>query len=75
MDNYLADQRITAGYMSTDIPLGGHVRANFGLRVETGFQNVRSYYEFRPDSILSEGKLDDTDWLPSGNVTVSSRAP
>ena len=71
VDNYRADQRVSAGYLSLDVPLGRRARGNFGVRLESGFQNVRSFALFEPGVILQEGTLDDTDWLPSGNVTVS----
>ena len=69
LDNYRADQRVEAGFVSIDVPLGRRVRSNFGVRVESGFQDVQSFALFQPDVILQEGKLDNTDWLPSGNVT------
>lgn len=72
LDNYAADQRTTAGYLSVDLPLGRRLRGNIGLRVETGFQDVRSYARFAPQEILRRGTLDDTDWLPSGNLTWSA---
>jgi hypothetical protein len=70
-DNYRAAQRTTAGYLSADVPFGRRARGNFGVRVESGFQDVQSFDLFRPSVILQEGKLDDTDWLPSGNLTLS----
>jgi outer membrane receptor protein involved in Fe transport len=69
VDNYTAQQRVTAGFLSFDVPFGSQVRANLGVRVEHGFQNVESFALFDPDSVLLEGKLDDTDWLPSANLT------
>jgi outer membrane receptor protein involved in Fe transport len=69
LDNYRADQRMTAGYVNVDVPFGARVRANVGVRVERGYQDVRSFALFKPQQILSEGRLDSTDWLPSGNIT------
>ncbi len=69
LDNYRAHQKMTAGYLNVDVPFGPRVRANAGVRVERGFQDIQSFALFRPDQILSEGRLDSTDWLPSGNVT------
>lgn len=71
LDNYRADQRTTAGYVSVDVPLGRRMRANVGVRVERGYQDVRSFALFAPEAILERGTLDDTDWLPSGNLTWS----
>jgi len=51
------------------VPFGRQLRGNFGVRVEHGCQDVESFALFRPDQILAQGKLDNTDWLPSGNVT------
>jgi outer membrane receptor protein involved in Fe transport len=67
-DNYEARQRVEAGYVMADVPLGARVRANLGVRFENGFQNVRSYDLF-DRSRVSEGRLDNQDVLPSGNVT------
>jgi len=41
------------------------------VRVEHGYQDVRSYALFQPDNVLAEGKLDNTDWLPSVNLTFA----
>jgi len=71
LDNYRADQRVEAGFLSADVPLGRRVRANLGLRIEHGFQNVQSFALFNPGRVLAEGEIDDTDWLPSANVTAS----
>ena len=71
VDNYTANQNVEAGYASTDVPLGKRLRMNLGVRVEHGKQNVVSFYEFRPDSILQEGHLDNVDWLPSANLSWS----
>lgn len=69
LDNYRADQRVEAGFVSIDLPLGRRVRANMGVRVEAGYQNVESFALFDPGTVLQRGELDNTDWLPSGNVT------
>ena len=71
LDNYRGSQRIEAGYLSADLPFGPHLRGNAGVRVEHGFQDVQSFALFQPGRVLTEGKLDDTDWLPSGNLTAS----
>jgi outer membrane receptor protein involved in Fe transport len=71
VDNYTANQNVEAGYASTDVPLGKRLRMNLGVRVEHGTQDVISFYEFRPDSTLQEGHLDNVDWLPSANLTWS----
>jgi outer membrane receptor protein involved in Fe transport len=71
LDNYRANQRVEAGFLSADVPLGPRVRANIGLRVEHGFQNVQSFALFAPGRVLAEGRLDNTDWLPSANATFT----
>ena len=68
-DNYHAQQKVKAGFLSTDLTFGSHLRGNLGVRVEDGFQDVKSYDPFNNDSTVQEGKLENTDWLPSGNVT------
>lgn len=69
VDNYHANQRVTSGFTSIDVPFGRRVRGNFGVRVEDGVQDVRSFDLFDPSRITAEGQLDNTDWLPSGNLT------
>ncbi len=69
VDNYTAQQRVTAGFLNFDVPFGSKVRGAFGVRVEHGYQNVESFALFDPDSILIAGELDNTDWLPAGNLT------
>ncbi|HYM81114.1 MAG TPA: TonB-dependent receptor [Candidatus Limnocylindria bacterium] len=71
IDNYEAEQRVTAGYVSADLSFGRRVRGTFGVRVEHGFQDVRSFDLFDPSRITQRGQLENTDWLPSGNLTVS----
>lgn len=70
-DNYRANQKVAATYLSADVPFGKRARGNFGVRRETGFQNVVSFDLFREVPVDSKGKLDNTDWLPSGNLTLS----
>jgi len=69
VDNYRADQRVEATFVNIDVPFGRRVRATLGLRVEQGHQNVESFALFDPGTVLVEGDLDNTDWLPSGNLT------
>jgi len=71
LDNYRAHQRVEAGFLSVDLPLGRRARANLGVRVEHGFQNVQSFALFAPGKVLAQGLLDDVDWLPSANLMVS----
>jgi len=70
LDNYTAHQRITAAYVSLDVPLGHWARANLGVRREHGYQDVQTTARYEPSRITAEGKLDNYDWLPSGNLTV-----
>lgn len=69
LDNYAADQRTTAGFVSADVPLGRRIRTNVGVRIETGYQDVRSFALFEPGVILQQGRLENTDVLPSANLT------
>jgi hypothetical protein len=75
-DNYMAHQDVTAFYAMCDLPLGTKVRAVFGARVEKARIRVDSYDIFGqwPDSLLSHSRLDNTDLLPSVNLTVSPGA-
>lgn len=68
-DNYRAHQRVAATYLSVDVPLGARMRANLGVRVERGLQDVQSFDLFAPGVVTREGRLDNRDWLPAGNVT------
>lgn len=71
LDNYRADQRTTAGFVSVDLPLGRRLRANVGARVEGGYQDVRSFALFEPGIVLQRGELENTDVLPSAHLTWS----
>lgn len=70
-DNYFANQGVTAGFVSVDVPLGRWLRGTLGVRVERGSQDVRSFDLFIPDVITAQGGAKNTDWLPSANMTVS----
>ena len=67
-DNYHATQKVEAGFLSADVPLGRRLRATLGLRGEYGAQDVRSYNLFT-GAVSAEGKFSNTDWLPSANMT------
>ena len=69
VDNYRAQQRVSAAFLNLDLSLGTRVRGNLGVRVEHGYQNVESFALFDPATVLVAGKIDNTDWLPSMNVT------
>ncbi len=69
VDNYRARQRLNAGYLSADVPFGRRLRGTFGVRVEKSLQEVISYDLFFPDIVTQEGRLEDADWMPSGNLT------
>ena len=71
LDNYEADQTTTAGFVSADVPFGPRVRANLGVRIEKGDQDVRSFALFAPGTVLQRGRLENTDVLPAVNLTVS----
>ena len=69
LDNYSAHQLIKATYVCVDVPLGPRARANVGVRNEHGYQDVQTTALYAPSAITTEGKLDNSDWLPSVNVT------
>jgi TonB-dependent receptor len=68
-DNYDAEQKQRALFVSADFQIGPHVRANVGLRGEHGMQRVRSFDFFTPDLTTGYGWIDHTDLLPSANVS------
>ena len=70
-DNYLAHGDIRAAYTMLDLPVRRTVRLVAGARVEQAEMRVNPYDIFHlvPDSLLKRARLDNTDWLPSVNVT------
>jgi TonB-dependent receptor len=68
-DNYDAEQKQRALYVSADLSLGPRVRANLGVRGEHGVQRVRSFDLFEPDRTTGYGWIDATDLLPSANLS------
>jgi outer membrane receptor protein involved in Fe transport len=68
-DNYRARSLVDAGFLSADVPFGHRVRGTFGVRVERGSQDVRSFDLFDPARVTAQGGFANTDWLPSGNLT------
>ena len=71
VDNYRAQQRIEAVYVSTDLPFGRRLRGNLGMRREAAHMEVVSHDLFDPTLITSHGRLDNVDWLLGTNVTWS----
>ncbi len=71
-DNYVAQQRVAAGFLSVEVPMGSSLRTTLGLRVERGTQDVRSFDLFNPSRVTAQGGFANTDWLPSGNLTWSA---
>src|SRR5262249_32898245 len=69
IDNYRADQLVTAGFLTVDVPLGSRLRAHPGGRARHRPQDATSFDLFNPQLITSEGTPDNVDWLPSGNIT------
>lgn len=68
-DIYDAEQGQTAAFLSLDLPLGPRLRSTLGARLEQGVQRLRSYDLFNSQVTSAYGELDDTDLLPSINVT------
>lgn len=71
VDNYRAKQRIRAGFVNVDLSMGTRLRGNVGVRIEHGLQSVEGFPLFDPQTIVSSGQIDETDWLPSMNLTWS----
>lgn len=69
-DNYVAQQRIQAGYMMLSGGAGPW-RAMAGFRVEHSVQEVTTYARFDPDAPPVKAAIDNTDFLPSGNLSFS----
>jgi outer membrane receptor protein involved in Fe transport len=72
VDNYRATQRVSAGYLSADVPFARRLRGTFGVRVEDGRQEIRAFDVADPGLVAEEGSHRDTDWLPSANLTWSA---
>jgi len=72
-DNYHAWSNVHAGYLSVDAPFGVRVRTNFGVRVETGRQDVVSFDLLHGGGTYAKGGFANTDWLPAANVTIEAR--
>lgn len=70
-DNYDATQKVQSVFVSVDIPMGGRLRGNFGIRREEGEQDVVSRDLFNTSIVTSEGKLSNTDWLAGANLNWS----
>jgi outer membrane receptor protein involved in Fe transport len=70
-DNYTGSQRLTAGFVSAEVPWGDRLRGVLGVRVEHGVQRVRSFDLFEPEKVVAMGDLDDVDWLPSVNLAYA----
>ena len=72
VDNYRAKQFLRAGYVSTDVPFGARFRGTFGVRVEQSTQTIESFDLFFPTIITQYGRIANTDWLPSVNLTLAA---
>lgn len=73
-DSYRGHMDVRAGYVMMDLPVTGKLRAVAGGRIEHATMDVRAYDIFRllPDSTLARAHLDNTDFLPSINVTYAA---
>jgi outer membrane receptor protein involved in Fe transport len=68
-DNYKANQMISAGYAMIDMPLWVKMRFVGGFRLEKSYQEVTTFELFNPDADPVVGKVNNTDFLPSLNLT------
>jgi len=71
-DIYDGEQGQTAAFVSADVPLGRRLRATTGVRVEYGVQRLRNYDLFDSKRTSSFAELENTDALPSANLTWSA---
>jgi hypothetical protein len=69
-DDYVATQRLGAGYAMADLPLHPRVRWMFGARVESSTQIVSTFELFNAEAVPVEAKLATTDVLPSSTITL-----
>ena len=72
-DNYRGHQNVTAWYLMGDVPVTSAVRVVTGARVEHAVMKVDAYDIFNElnHDQLAHAKLDNTDVLPSVNVTTA----
>lgn len=72
-DSYRGHLDVAAEYLMLDLPVSSKLRAVVGGRVEHATMDVRAYDIFHQlaDSMLSRAHLDNTDFLPSVNVTYA----
>jgi TonB-dependent receptor len=70
-DTYEAKHDLQAGYAMVDMPLAHRVRLVTGARVEKSDFRVVTQDPFTPDAEPVVAKLEDTDVLPSANVTFA----
>lgn len=68
-DNYDANQWIAAGYAMTELPLGLGFRLQGGVRLESGYQYVRTFQLFNPDQTPVLAELQTLDVLPAANLS------
>ena len=70
-DSYIAEQDVSAAYLMLDLPLHRKLRSSFGARVEKARMKVAAHDPFgitAPEDLFV-ANLDDTDYLPSVNLT------
>ncbi len=67
-DNYLADQKLDAAFLSADLALGEQWRFALGARFEDNEQNVTTF-SLNPADEPIVASLDSSDWLPSFSAT------
>jgi outer membrane receptor protein involved in Fe transport len=68
-DNYKAKQMISAGYAMVDMPFWVNMRFTGGFRIENSDQKVTTYELFNPEAAPVIGEVNNTDFLPSLNLT------
>ncbi len=68
-DNFLAHQKVIAGYGMIDFPLGLGFRLVGGLRIERSIQQVETFELFNPDQVPVESELKTRDSLPAATLS------
>ncbi len=67
-DNYVAEQKVAAGFVNVEVPFGSRLRGVFGVRLEHALQSVRCFDLFDRDLVTAEGRIDEATWLPAANL-------
>jgi outer membrane receptor protein involved in Fe transport len=70
-DDYVATQKLRAGYLMADLGLGRRLRLMGGARVEDSEQVVSTFELYNPALVPVEARLKTTDVLPALTATYA----